>query len=846
MPCTPVPPILRPDATDLIGPGATGYARLRDADGGDEIRARFRDLFPALSVELPVGDAPAMLSGPVLMDNPAYHPVNNPTVPECLPDVPATIERARENWRAIHRSMDLVSQNGGGKVLIPDVRDGQGNRVPFFWLGDIRIPEGVELVIDGLLKVPDGGLTDIPFFVDPDLEPNPDVPENRVQPKHTYVGFGWNGAGTPEDPFTPIRFAAISGSGIIDGNAIAFDANGDPDPTAAAAGRGNVGHPEFPSAWLNGDPFDVNDPDSWNDGPAQGITCCGVRWAGGKGGAGGPKPAPAFVRITGITVRNTLRSCFVGNLARVHLSGVRAENALTDHLYYFSPASEVDGARTAEVGANASDLHGSGYYWGGALILADAHVHGLTVTDIRPNPTASFTFTVPAGTFSYATRNLGAVVAPRHYRTTGSVTGLAVHADLVARATDAGLASVVAVRGVGFRVEGVVYHTGNPDTADPADSTTTLVQIGAPYLHRVATGGAVRLAAHRLPGKTRLFRNDGQEFDGLDLHFAVDYHPATVQSDSLVILTRSGQGLRLHVDAPERAPAGGGPAGLLRIRQTTALAVGEGDLAPETDTVGPLPPARGFHDVTVSGRVQNGAAWCDIIEGDDALVSGLVARDLTVVDVAGGTPDAERWTHDRVTYLRFTPAAPPDVAWRPAPKLRKDHVFVFPHETSDDALGRIRVASLKVRIVDDPTESDGSFVPVFGVVTRRSATESAVYVDPTTLLPGGTNDLLEAEVTFTPDTYVALRGHVDAVITFTPSGAGPWYKVAHGLAAAPTMAEAVWSHVLPLNGTLRLESVPLELRADRATHVWVKLDSGLTDDQQLHLRARIGVIAGGI
>jgi len=59
------------------------------------------------------------------------------------------------------------------------------------------------------------------------------------------------------------------------------------------------------------------------------------------------------------------------------------------------------------------------------------------------------------------------------------------------------------------------------------------------------------------------------------------------------------------------------------------------------------------------------------------------------------------------------------------------------------------------------------------------------------------------------------------------------------------VAEAVWSRVLPLNGTLRLESVPLELRADRATHVWVKLDSGLAGVHRLHLRARIGEVGVG-
>ncbi len=812
----------RPDAADFLGSTATGYALLRPDDAStDEVRARFRDLFPALSVEIPVGDEPPMRAGAVYSDT------------DCTMVHEAdTIARAQENWRAIHRSMNLVSKNGGGKVLVPDVRDGDGNRIPFFWVGDIRIPEGVELVIDGLLMVPDGGLTDNTAF--DEVYGDPSSP--NVKHKHTCVGFGWNG---PASNPTPIRFAAISGSGIIDGNAVAFDANGDPDPTAATLlGRGNVGRADFPSVWLNGSSYNPATGANQDSGPA-GVTCCGVRWGGSKGdgGANVSKPAPLFVRITGISVRNTLRSCFVGALVGVHLSGVRAENALTDHLYYFADADNDDQARTANTGANALDLHGRGYYWGGALIVADAHVHGVTITDVAPNPADQFTFAGVGGVQTpYATRKLASVVGPRHYKTTGSVTGLAVHADLVA----AGLSSVVGLRGTGFHVDGSVYHTGAADVAATSDVPTTLVGLGQPYLHRIATGGVVRLSAHRLPGKTRLFHNlfhnNDREFAGLDLRFAVDYHPETTEQASLVVLSRSGQGLRLHVDAPERAPAGGGPGALVEVGQTTALAVAEGSLAPGTETLGPLPPALGIHDVTVSGRVQNEAAWCSFAEGSAATVSRLVARDLTVAEPATGTPAAARWHHERVVYLRFTAGTSVSRTWQPAPDLRKDRRFVFAHGVTNEAtLGRVRVTLLRVRKVVGGGEV---VVPAFGVEPRRSGTESAVYVDPAFALPG-TTEALEAKITFTPDTYTSRRGSIDAVVTVTLSGSGPWYAVAHGLAAAPTVVQAVWHGPAgPFIGTVkRLEPVPVELRTDRATHVWLMLGAGRTGDHQIHLRA---------
>jgi len=149
----------RPNAADFLGPTATGFVPLQPTDGGaSDVRARFRDVFPALNAEIPVnrtagGTFGGMIAGPFMVPNPAYNPqMPVPGVPECLPDAAGTILRAEENWRALHRSMHLVRDSGGGKVLVPDVRDGDGERVPFYWLGDIRIPEGVELVIEGLLK----------------------------------------------------------------------------------------------------------------------------------------------------------------------------------------------------------------------------------------------------------------------------------------------------------------------------------------------------------------------------------------------------------------------------------------------------------------------------------------------------------------------------------------------------------------------------------------------------------------------------------------------------------------------------------------------------------------------
>lgn len=66
MSCPPDPLGFRPNAEDILGPSATGYVPLYESDAGtDEVRARFRDLFPALSVELPVDGKPAMRAGAV-------------------------------------------------------------------------------------------------------------------------------------------------------------------------------------------------------------------------------------------------------------------------------------------------------------------------------------------------------------------------------------------------------------------------------------------------------------------------------------------------------------------------------------------------------------------------------------------------------------------------------------------------------------------------------------------------------------------------------------------------------------------------------------------------------------
>ncbi len=831
MPCNPTPSSDRPNAADFLPAGAPGYVVLRPADtGGAERKARWRDIFPALSVEIPVGrtangdDFAPMIAGPVYDET----DISCGTV-----DYAATIARSQQNWFALHRSMDLVSRSGGGKVLIPDVRDGAGERIPFFWLGDIRIPEGVELVIDGLLKIPAGGLYEQYTGANGSsikgwfrLVPGNNTSE-KIYHRNSRVGFA-----------SGIRFAAISGSGIVDGNAVAFAPDGTPDPT-----RGNVGHPHFHPAWLNGKDYDPNStsgPTSLQSAGPASIQAFGVYWGLPEDGG----PPPRLVRITGITVRNTLGSCFVGALANVQLSGVRAEDSLADHAFYFSDGDNVLLSRGLDTGTNAVDLHAAGYWRGGALNIGDAHVLGFTVSDVRENPASQFTFDyvdadMNTATRSYTARRLEVVLGPRPYKLGGSVLGLLVYADLLL------LDAVVQLRGPGFTVHGDVYHTGAPNTyrqvtrsGQIVDDPTRLVGIGPRYLHRIAAGCEVRLGAHRLPGKTLLFDNDGHEFDGLGLSFAVDYHPETTGSGDLALVYRTGHDLRLHVSAPERAPAGGGPGALIVFDQTDALALPPGTPSADGKLIGPLPPARGVHGVVVSGRVhtERATAWCRVDAA--AIVSGLVARGLTVVGAASTTPDAALWRHEQTVYLvpggGTRPSPLPETAWlayRP-----KEQRVVFPHGVAGGA-GRVDVTRVLSR---EGSTGTGTPIPFFGVTPDHegSDTDAAVYLDPPT---APTADGFEMKVTYWAEPYARLQGDIDTILTATANADdGVWYPVAHQLAARPEFVHTVWIKPAVDGSTDRVD-VPTRLRTtDAGTTVWVNLGSDVPTPQQIHLRARIG------
>ncbi len=167
------------DARDLV----EGTAFFRTVTGS-ATGVRLRDVDGALSVELSVDGQPGAIF--------ATTPTQEADVVFCLASA-----------QAIQRSIDLVSSKGGGKVRIPPVYDGvTGNLRPFMYFGPLVIKNGVELVVDGLLKVC-GAL---------DADRPPGGPYGTMD-KRTTVRFG-----------SDIAYGALTGRGVIDGNARANNA----------------------------------------------------------------------------------------------------------------------------------------------------------------------------------------------------------------------------------------------------------------------------------------------------------------------------------------------------------------------------------------------------------------------------------------------------------------------------------------------------------------------------------------------------------------------------------------------------------------------------------------------
>ncbi len=267
--------------------------------------------------------------------------------------------------------------------------------------------------------------------------------------------------------------------------------------------------------------------------------------------------------------------------------------------------------------------------------------------------------------------------------------GLLVTADL------ARLESVVGLGGRGFEVEGEVFHNGAPDlyytteNAAPSASGTPcrIVSVGQPYVHVYPRGCRANLRVHRLPGKTVLFENPpGRPVYDLDLRFTVDYHPETTTEGDLVRFNETAERVRVHVEAWERAVAGGGPGRVVVVAGTHAAGTGKTDTPPAPYLEAPTPRALGVHGVEVSGRVHTGrtapwAAFVETVDGEEVrdetpTVSGLVARGLTVVDPGTYTLEqaeaAEQlrlWQHDRPSATSpTTPSLPPTT--RPARAAR--------------------------------------------------------------------------------------------------------------------------------------------------------------------------------
>ncbi len=555
--------------------------------------------------------------------------------------------RAIENYKAFQRLFRLVARFGGGRVRLPDLRhvvagtNGEPDRyerTPFLWLADIEITEGAEFIIDGLLMVPTGGLTE-PWFRDIDNE--------KRYPKDTCVTFA-----------SGIEQAAISGTGVVDGNA-----------------RGNIA--TVPLEWIQPT---QNGAINWSSTKTAQCRCHGIVW----GEAGGdPRVPPRYVRITGITSRDHLRSCFVGALTNVYLANVSGGDSWTDHIYYFAEGDRSAFARTHNTGTGAVNLDCFGFWRGGALNLADGYVHGLTARDLEPNPTGTQINTNPENTEGrpYAARRLQTIVGPRPFKIGGGVRGLLVTADL------ARLESVVGVGGRGFEVEGEVFHSGAPDlyytTENAAPSASgrpcRIVSVGQPYKHIYPRGCRASLRVHRLPGKTVLFENPrGRPVYDLDLRFTVDYHPATTGTADLVTLNETAERVRIHVEAWERAVAGGGPKRFVVVADTHAAGNGKTDTPPAPYLEAPTAPARGVHGVEVSGRVHTdrGVAWTAFVTHDSngvespdesPAVSGLVARSLQVVATDGLVSTAPaRWRHEQVTYGVAATASGPSPITVPA------------------------------------------------------------------------------------------------------------------------------------------------------------------------------------
>lgn len=130
-----------------------------------------------------------------------------------------------ENFRAFQRLAEVLVAQGGGRLVLEarpqldsqgrPVLDSQGRPVPLpvLWVGPLPIGEGVEFVVNGLLKVPDAVLKDECFYAVWDAAVRLDTGEvlvTKADSTHFTVVFPDAGALTVGDR-VPVRLRARVG-----------------------------------------------------------------------------------------------------------------------------------------------------------------------------------------------------------------------------------------------------------------------------------------------------------------------------------------------------------------------------------------------------------------------------------------------------------------------------------------------------------------------------------------------------------------------------------------------------------------------------------------------------------